>query len=187
MVLPTIGPKSICAVIPTRGDVEMDEIVNHLKSFPEIGAIRIIIGTSTFNRYLAAMDARQEIIFTQDDDCVTDLLPIIRNYEPGVIVNAMTPDQAKRYKGAQTLIGYGAIFDRALVESMMDEKWIHDDLFYSKADRIFTTINPHHTVFPRIRNLPHATAENRLYNEHDHGAKVIAMNQRIKEITGIKA
>ena len=182
-----IAAKSMCAVIPTRGDVSMDEIVQHLYSYPEVAEVKVIVGTTTFNRYLTASEAKQDIIYTQDDDCITDLRPLIRNYEPGIIVNAMTRAHARIYRRAQTLIGFGAIFDKSLVASVMDAKWERDGLFYSKADRIFATVNQHNTVFPKIRILPYAEDQDRLYRQHDHGEKVQAMNLRIRAITGIRA
>jgi hypothetical protein len=182
-----IGPKSICAVIPTRGDVDMEGIKQHLLSYPEIAVVRVIVGETTFNRYLGAMDAEQKIIYTQDDDCITDIGPLIRNYAPGIIVNAMTRQHAKVYHRNQTLIGFGAIFDKSLVSSVMDPKWKRDDLFYSKADRIFATVNRHNTIYPKIKILPYAEDDNRLYRQKDHSDKVHAMNLRIKEITGIRA
>jgi hypothetical protein len=182
-----VKPKSVCAVIPTRGDVPMDKIVAHIKSYPEIAEVKVVVGTTTFNRYLAAEKAEQEIIYTQDDDCITDLRPILDAHEPGIIVNAMTPDHAKIYGGSQTLIGFGSIFDKSLVASVMHPRWERDELFFSKADRIFGTINKHKTVFPKIEILRYATAKNRSYRQDDHGTKVIAMNERIKKLTGITA
>jgi hypothetical protein len=182
-----LQPKSICAVIPTRGDVDMEGIKKHLLSYPEIAEVKVIVGSTTFNRYLGALEAEQEIIYTQDDDCITDIKPLIRNYEPGIIVNAMTQDHAKVYRGNQTLIGFGAIFDKKLVESVMDPKWERDDLFLSKVDRIFATINRHNSIYPKIKILPYATNKDRLYRQKDHGDKVHAMNLRIQELTGIRA
>jgi hypothetical protein len=182
-----IGSKSICAVIPTRGDVPMDAIVDHLKSYPEIAEVKVVVGTTTFNRYLVAATADENIIYTQDDDCITDIRLLIKNYEPGIIVNAMTKEHAKIYRKTQTLIGFGAIFNKSLVRSVMDPKWERDELFYSKVDRIFATVNEHNTVYPKIKILPCAMADNRLYRQADHTEKVHAMNLRIRAITGIRA
>jgi hypothetical protein len=99
----------------------------------------------------------------------------------------MTPAHQNNYRGSQTLIGFGAVFDKALIRSVMERIWIRDELFYSKSDRIFTTVNRHKTVFPEIQILPHASAPNRLYRESDHSEKVAAMNERIYRIKGIRA
>lgn len=165
----------------------MARIVDRLRSFPQIADVRVVVGDSTYNRYLYGRSADEAIIYTQDDDCLTDIGPILEAYEPGIIVNAMTREHAARYRGAQTLIGFGSIFDRSLIDTVMDSKWERDDLFFSKADRIFGTINQHKTVFPKIEILPHATDDNRLYRQKNHGHLVAAMNRRIFELTGIRA
>jgi hypothetical protein len=182
-----MSPKSISAIIPTRGDVPMGRIVDHLTQYAEIDEIVIVKGDTPFNRYLAAVRAKNEAIFTQDDDCVTDLRPLLDAYEPGsgAIVNAMTLAHAAQYPGRQTLIGFGAIFDRAIVRCF--DGWERDTLFFRESDRIFGTVNPHVTVFPAIEILPHAYASNRLWKQPDHVAARIAMEQRIFEVTGIQA
>jgi hypothetical protein len=182
-----MSPKSVSAVIPTRGDVPIGRIVDHLLAYPEIEEIVIVKGDTPFNRYLAAGRAKNEAIFTQDDDCVTDLRPLLDTYEPGsgVIVNAMTPEHAAQYPGRQTLIGFGAIFDGALVRCF--DGWERDALFYRESDRIFGTVNAHVTVFPPVEILPHAYASNRLWKQPDHVAARMAMEQRIFEVTGIRA
>jgi len=182
-----IAPKSVCAVIPTRGDVDMTAIVKNLNSYPEIAEVQIIKGTTVFNRYLGAKDAKQEIIYTQDDDCITDIRPLLDAYDPRIIVNAMTKRHAKNYRRAQTLIGFGSIFHRNLLATIFDPKWKRDKLFYSKADRIFATVNEHKTIFPHIEILPYADNESRSFREPDHAKKVEAMNERIYKITGITA
>lgn len=175
----------ISAVIPSRGDVDVTEIVRHLKSYPEIEEVEIICGTTPYNRYVAAARAKNDIIFTQDDDCITDIRPLIDAYEPGIIVNAMTPAHAAQYPGRQTLIGFGAIFDRALIQVLDGQE--RDALFFRESDRIFATVNEHKTVFPDIRILPHAMAPNRLYRQPDHIPARMAMEARILATTGVRA
>lgn len=176
----------ISAVIPTRGDVSLGPIIDRMQEYPEIDEIIIRIGDTPYNRYLAAARAKNEIVYTQDDDCVTDLRPLIDAYEPSRIVNAMTPEHAAQYPGNQTLIGFGCIFTRWLL-AWTFASFVQDALFYRESDRIFATVNPHKTVFPRIDILPHATAGNRLYRQPDHVAARMAMEQRIFEVTGIRA
>jgi hypothetical protein len=182
-----IAHRIVCAVIPTRGDVAIDNIVEHLCSYPEIAEVRIVKGNTPFNRYVEAWKAPQDIIYTQDDDCITDIRPLLDAYEPGIIVNAMTPEHAGQYRGAQTLIGFGAIFNRGLIDSVLDAKWRRDRLFYRESDRIFATVNGHKTLFPEITILPHAEAPNRMYRQPDHVPSKHAMNLRIYQMTGIAA
>lgn len=181
----------ISAVIPTRGDVPMGPIMDHLREYPEIEEIIIVKGDTPYNRYGAAARAKNEVIYTQDDDCLTDIRPLIDGYDPAVIVNSMTPEHAAQYPGRQTLIGFGAIFNRSLslktFASRDYARFERDELFYRESDRIFATVNPHKTVFPQIEILPCAHNPNRLWKQPDHVSARIAMEQRIFEVTGIRA
>ena len=181
-----VGPGiEISAVIPTRGDVDMTQILAKLGDYPEVKEVLVMVGDTPFNRYLGARKAKYEVIYTQDDDCITDLRPLINNYRPGLIVNAMTPQHAKNYPGRQTLIGFGAIFDKGLVHVL--DGWEQDDLFLREADRVFASLNEHFTVFPEIDILPCASAPNRLWCQPDHIAKRIAIEERIRAAHATKA
>lgn len=183
-----LSPRSVSAVIPTRGNVDVGPIWNRLRQYSEIGEVRFVIGDTPFNRYKAMLESNAEILFTQDDDCVTDLGPLFEAYDPAVIVNAMTPEHAAQYRGPQTLIGFGAIFHRELVRFAFERwTWKRDDLFYRESDRIFPTVNRHETVFPEIEILPHASDADRLWKQPDHQVARAAMNQRILSMTGIAA
>jgi len=176
----------VSAVVPTRGDVDLGPIVRHLASYPQIGDIFVVVGGTPFNRYrVMAQSARTDVVFTQDDDCITDLAPVLAAYEPGIIVNAMTPEHAANYPGRQTLLGFGSIFDRAMVAAL--DGWEHDALFLREADRVFTALHPHKSVYPKIEILPYAHAPNRMYRQPDHAAARDSINRRILERTGIVA
>lgn len=177
----------ISAVIPTRGDVSLGPIIDRLQEYPEIDEIIIRIGDTPFNRYRAALHAKNDVIFTQDDDCLTDIRPLIDAFDASVIVNAMTVQHAAQYPGRQTLIGFGVLFDRAMMNCLYLTGFERDALFYRESDRIFATVNFHKTVFPRIHILPHAHNPNRLWKQPDHVAARMAMEQRIFEVTGIRA
>jgi hypothetical protein len=178
---------TVCAVIPTRGDVNVGVIADRLRQYLEIGEIRFVIGDTPFNRYKVMMESPAKWFYTQDDDCLTDLAPILEAYDPSVIVNAMTPEHAMLYQGRQTLIGFGALFHCGLLNCFSNYPWERDALFYRESDRIFPTVNPHETVFPKIEILPHAHNPNRLWKQPDHVPARAAMNRRIFEMTGLTA
>ena len=175
----------ISAVIPTRGDVDVLPIRKHLERYLEIDDIEVIHGTSPFNRYVAAARAKHDWIYTQDDDCITDIQPLIDAYEPGLIVHAMTEAHAAQYPGRITLVGFGALFHRRLIQVL--EGWEQDWLFFREADRVFTALNTCKTVFPRIQILPCATDDNRLYRQSHHNDARAAITRRIYKRTGIAA
>jgi hypothetical protein len=181
----------ISACIPTRGDVDMRPIVDHLRQYPEIDEVMICVSDTPHTRYRLAVAARNEVVYTQDDDCLTDLRPLIDEWarcpREMAFVNAMTTAHAAHYPGMQTLVGFGSIFLRQLaVRFIEDQRWEHDELFYREADRIFATIHPHFSVFPKIEILPYASAPNRYWKQPEHHATRAAMERRIFERTGIR-
>jgi hypothetical protein len=169
---------SISAVIPTRGDVDLGRLAEHLRSYPEVKEITFTVGDAPYNRYRAARKALHDVIYVQDDDYLTDLRPIIDGYQPGVIVNAMTKQHEAGYQGEETLIGFGAIFDKALLSVL--EGWEEDALFLGECDRVFTALTKHVSVYPTINPLPWATAPNRMCYQPDHGASHVAIRARIE-------
>jgi hypothetical protein len=152
---------------------------------PEIDDINFIESDSVFGRFIGIWGyAQHDIIYTQDDDVLTDVGPIIDSYESGVIVNAMTPEHAAHYRGSQTLIGFGAIFDKLLLTSLYGWDW-QDELNRRTCDRIFTALNKHKSIFPRITHMPYATADNRMYRQPQHFRDRVDITKRILERTGI--
>lgn len=173
----------VSAVIPSRG--EASEIVEYLRKFKEIEEIVVIQAGSVFGRYIGIDQAKNEIIYTQDDDCITDVAAVLEAYKPGVVVNAMTQDHAKQYQRAATLIGFGAIFDRNLVRCL--DGWERDELFMRECDRVFTALNQCEPIFPEIRILPQASDPERLWKQPAHNQFRAEIERRIYEKTGIAA
>ena len=177
--MPVEAGFQISAVIPTRGDVDLGPIVDRLRKYAEVREIIIQVGDTPFNRYLAAEKARYPVIYTQDDDCITDIRPLIEAYLPDVIVNAMTSEHAANYTDRETLIGFGAIFDRDLIRML--DGWERDALFLREVDRVFTALNPHHTLFPQIEILDCSCDGNRMWKQPEHCTSTTAMRRRIQE------
>ena len=175
----TLPPCSVSAVIPSRGDVDCSGIVARLRACPEIDDIEIVVGDSVFNRYLGAGRAQHHVVYSQDDDCLTDAGAVIAAYRPGVIVNAMTPEHAAQYPGRITLVGFGAIFDRDLIRCLDD--WERDELFLRECDRVFTALNQCEFVFPEIEILPRASDARRLWRQPEHLRCRAEIERRISE------
>jgi hypothetical protein len=170
----------ISAAIATRGDVDLSRIRKELARHMEITEVIVETSPTPYGWFVAASKAANKIVYYQDDDCVTDIRPIIDAYEPGLIVNAMTETHAKIYSGQQTLIGFGTIFDKSLLAILED--WERDAIFLRESVRVFATLVPHKTVFPEIEILPCAYADNRLYRQvQEHAEAREAINLRIAE------
>jgi hypothetical protein len=173
--------RSVSAIIPTRGDVDTSEIEKALRACPEIDDISFPVCRNVYGRYEAAAQARHDVVYTQDDDCIVEADILLGAFERGsrVLVHAMTPQHAGHYPGRISLVGFGAIFDRDLISRL--DGWEKDELFQRECDRVFTALAVRRTYFPRIRNLAHASAPNRLFKQPEHAHARRLIEQRIAE------
>ena len=170
----------VSAIIPTKGDVDLEPIRKHLEQYEEIKEIIFQKGDEfVFNRYRGIQKAKYDIVYTQDDDCLTDLRPILDAYEPDIVVNAMRKERINDYDKDITLIGWGAIFDKKMI-SVLDW-WKKDELFMRECDRVFTAMTKHKTVFADIKDLPQATGSERMGSEERHWKDLELIKKRINE------
>lgn len=118
-----ITADQVCAVLVTRGDVNLDPIREtlpygdiviwdngafaKLKSF---GDFRV------FGRYMGILETRKSYIYFQDDDCIVrNHEQLIEAWEPGKVVGNFRKDAAReRYFHDSTLLGWGSLFEREL-------------------------------------------------------------------------
>ena len=139
----------------------------------------------TMGRFKATQLAETDLIITCDDDClVTDWDTIYhRHIETGRLVSYLDPSHmayakthyVHRHDGGtayETLLGWGSIFRREWV-SVLDRyhtAFGDDEVFYRKADRLFTILldQPHELIECDVRHLPGATSEDALYKRKDH-------------------
>ena len=168
----TVPGLGISAVIPTRGDVDITPIIKRVEPFVD----EIIVadyGLSVYNRYKGIKKAKNDIIYTQDDDCLVDVEKIITLYEPGIIVNAIKPDRIKDYPD-MTLVGWGAVFDKDLTKVLDD--WEKDELFMRECDRVFTALNKRHSIPMPVQDLYQG---NRMGEEDRHWNDLKKIRERI--------
>lgn len=132
---------------------ELREIEKHLRSFPFIDEVLIWDNSGkknviNYGRYLAAKAARNEIIYTQDDDCIIENVASLYSTFVALngekMVNGMKPERASAYRGKDSIVGWGAFFRRewASVLNKYIAKWGEDYIFHRETDRIFTVLCP---------------------------------------------
>lgn len=139
----------ISAIIPTNGQrkQELEHIVSYITPFFDEIIVQKDTGNQVYTRYEGINRAKNDVIYTQDDDCIVgNLKELLKNYEKGVIT--ANSDSMSRQKYAQLggnicLIGYGSVFDKRLINVLDNFKdWIDDkDVFYRECDRAFTWLN----------------------------------------------
>jgi LmbE family N-acetylglucosaminyl deacetylase len=149
-----------------------------------------------YARYLAAIRlARNELIYTQDDDCVIEnIREIYTTFDGRHLSNGIKPARMKDY-GSQkrdgpyiTLVGWGAFFKRDWV-SCFDpylRKYGEDSILYSMADRVFTFLlaRKHNTIEARVRDFPSATGPMAMHLQPNHQNEIAEVKKRLRGLAG---
>lgn len=117
----------VSAVIPTRGNVDMQPIIDSLACFDEVliwdNSVRQELGV--YGRYAMIEEARNELVFTQDDDVIVSdpqaiakawvlqcaRLEEIGQYQ-GIVANMPQEFRHEGYTDS-CLVGFGACFHRS--------------------------------------------------------------------------
>lgn len=175
----------VSAVIVTRGDCDLAPLVASLP-FPEIAVWDNSRrpDRKVYGRYLAAAEAGNDIIYTQDDDCIVDAQALLEHYEDGLIVANVPEDRRAFYSDGVTLVGWGALFHRSLL-SVLDrylELYPMDELFLRECDRLFTGLNRTRCVEVPLEHLPRAFARDRMGMERIHLADLAEIRRRTEEL-----
>jgi len=137
----------------------------------------------THGRFLAAVMAKNETIYTQDDDClVFGLRQLWDRFQakPDRIAHNLHDshyidgDHADNYYGQMhnALLGWGAMFHRGWID-VLDEyeaEYGRDAVLDRKADKIFAMLQRkhHQTLRGDIVHLPGATGPEALCRRDDH-------------------
>lgn len=197
-----IDAEQVSAVLVTRGDVDLTEIVESLAPLAEL----VIWNNSlerdlaVYGRYHAIEQTLNRVIYVQDDDCVLapDALDrLLAAYEPGVVV-CNVPERFRPVYPADgsrgALIGFGAVFDYGLPEAAFDafgqadfRGMRADDwparFFYRRCDNVFTTLTPLRMLDLPYRDLPWASAAGRMWTTPGHADerdRMIELAQQVR-------
>ena len=194
------------AVLVTKGNVSLHEVEASFAGNPSPFDLYQCWDNSThldfnvFGRYVAATkhypwETRQELIYFQDDDCVTSPAEIVKLWEPGKIVCNMPVSLGHRanYENQlDKLIGFGSVCERSLIKETFERYWKYfpiDQVCLREADRIFTGLNSERIklVDVPVRHLEWATAPDRLYRQPDHAMMTYQARQRVISVLAYEA
>lgn len=172
-----IDPSEVTACIPTRGDVDMTEILASLDGFGEVivwdNSQRYDYGV--YGRYMAILRSRHRVVYVQDDDCLVDAARVCRNYQEGILVANMPAIRWSDYPDS-ALVGWGAVFDGYLATNAFTQyeawRWRQerrpDDneaVFRRTCDVIFSTLTPHLKIDVGFSHLPWAEGPGRMFTD----------------------
>lgn len=155
---------------------ELKMVQAHLETIPYIDEIIVWDNTKenyiNYGRYLGALEARNDIIYTQDDDCIVrNISDLFGQWDGERIVNLMKPSHMPLYTD-HTMFGWGALFDRRWAECLKLYIDVHgeDYVFKRETDRIFSILAPvpFKTFAGDIQDFPCAYDHNALYLQPDH-------------------
>ncbi len=172
----------ISAVLITREKEYPQEILDSLPEFDEV-----IIETECpyiYRRYELAMQAKGDVIYVQDDDCIVDVSFLKQLYNDN-LTNFISEGHQRVYNGTGiTLIGWGALFPKTMLNfSRYLDKYGNSDLFKREADRVFTYLNqPFNTFVTEINHLERASNPDRMYNDGVHWNTLSQIKEQLKLI-----
>lgn len=179
----------VSAVVVTAGDSDLGPVLASLRAFGEV----IVWDNSerknlkVYGRYAALAETTHSIIYTQDDDCITDARAIVAEYEPGKVVCNMPAAKREEYRTLAPragLVGWGSCFDRELAGALdlYLERFEKDELFLRECDRVFTELNPIKFVDVPYKNLPCAYFASRMGNERRHLGDLAEITRRVSSL-----
>lgn len=161
-----ITPDSVSACLVTKGTTDLSTI---LASLP---CEDIVLWDNSdprrenricYGRFLAAQYAGNDVIYTQDDDCLVPIAGLLKAYEGTMIVN-VPDDEAP-------LTAWGALFPRDSIYAAFSRylaKYPNDEFMWTTADVIHTTLTPWKRVHLGHADFPWATAPDRMYHQPGH-------------------
>lgn len=190
-----MSPKQISAVVLTKGGYNLDEIVDSLRA---AGFEQVILADNSkrtvdrkvYTRYLGAVHARNNIVMTQDDDCIVDAKALVDQYSEHMceMMCNMPKDRRAEYArrpGHISLVGWGAIFNVDIVSWNLMRflaKYPADELFDRECDRVATYLTPHIDVEVPFRHLDRALGEDRMGREARHGDDLKEICKRLEAL-----
>lgn len=194
---------SACLISWKRPD-NLGKIITSLHQWDFIDEILICVNKPEVNemnygRYLMADKAKNNLIYTQDDDhIIHNVDDIYRSFlkNPKQISNGGIEDYLKVvpdniYGSSQmAMFGWGTIFNKDWYSERLQkyiDVWGKDYCFYRETDRIFSMLlNKHHVMVPiNAEVLPGARGEEALSSQEEHiKYKQLAIS-RCREILGV--
>lgn len=180
---------SISAVLVTRGNVDLSPIIETLP-FDDIivwDNSRKKTDIAVLGRYRAMFDAKNDIVYVQDDDCIVPVSQMVAqwNEDPRVMLCNMPADHGTYTDSA--LVGWGCIMNRnwawnALSRYVEFFPLNEDKSLYMTADIPVTVLNRFRRVDFGHQNFDYAYGLDRMYHRDSHDTEREIALQRARYV-----
>lgn len=173
---------NVSACLVTRGDVDLTQIVSSIEG---AGIEDIVIWNNAerkdlavYGRYAAIKEAKNPLIYVQDDDCLHRSEGIkeicwASQTGNGKLVCNMPANFRHAFYKQHALVGFGACFHRdspeeAFLRYKAFEPEGTTDFFLRTCDIVFTALTPYSMVDVPYEDMPWASADNRMWRQPTH-------------------
>jgi len=187
--------KVTAVLISWKRPQELEEIKEYLGQFDFIDEILAWENTEernigVYGRYLMAEQAKNDIIYTQDDDCIIgNIQEIYDTFDGEHLSNGIKGNAIKEYASQKennpyiTLIGWGAFYKKEWV-NVIDEylkEYPEDEMFYECADRVFTYLlrKKHNTMVSQVKDFPSARGAMAMYRRGGYDGRKKLISDRL--------
>lgn len=187
--------KVTAVLITYKRQYNIPRIVEHLLSRPYIDEIIIHDNskdenTQCYARYEAAYQAKNDIIYVQDDDCIVqgidDVYAEFLAHQDRVVCG-LTTEAVDEYREKDfCLVGWGTFFRKARLTALHKylDHYPDDYLFQREADRIFTALQkePHRVVDAETVHLTGHNDASAMSSTEEHNRTRDEALKRCREI-----
>jgi len=171
-------PSDVTAIVVTRGDIDINPVVRSLCDFDEV----IVWDNSQredlscYGRFAAIAEARNELIYVQDDDILVPANYLVKCWEgKREILANKKPEEEWRF------LGIGAIFPRDFTSVFQNytDRFGGGADFHRVSDVVFAYQHPYRSVWIGYGELEWSRAANRMYHQPDHYDVRITARDRV--------
>ncbi len=182
----------VSAVIVTRGDISLKPVLDTLP-FDDIVIWnnRARDNVMLYGRYVAMREARNQVVYVQDDDCTLTpeaIETLLAEYRPREIVANMPVSRWDDYPDS-CLVGWGAVFDRVLPRRAFERYArrypLGANAFMRDCDLVFTTLTPHVKLDLGFAHLPWAEMPYRLFRQPEHAGVREKILQQARDVRDV--
>lgn len=177
---------------------ELEQIKEYLEKFDFIDEILVRDNSKEKNigvyaRYLLSKQAKNDIIYTQDDDCIIgNLEEIYKTFDGEHLSNGLKASAMGEYASqiddnpCITLIGWGAFYKKEWIDVLDEylEKYPEDEMFYECADRVFTYLlkRKHNTMISQVNDFPSARGPMAMYKRGGYDGRKKLILERLQTL-----